>query len=246
MRSYGDTSSKLRWAVVFISFFIAGLAYLFYHFVYMPFLPHIWVWYASFIMFVPWIVYGVHELVFWLAARSKGLSYTYTLSLTYLLIVMAFVLYGALSLTLYQLFGIDLRTLLPIIFLPALAVRITRPVSDEIEAEVHLAALLTTFCLTMVFVLWFESLGGVKTAFVEKPLVHEFTMIHGIFGVALYGLFVCLTESLPLKIDGFAFDGYEIFQSKNIALIAIDVLVLFVCLYSLIFRGYLEWFMTPI
>ena len=244
--TYPITSSWYQWMIIVTSFFLAGLAFLYYHYIFMPDLSYLWTWYGAPIMIVPvWIIYGTHELAFYLYTKYHGISYYYTISVPYLLFVVICIVYGSLSLTLYRLFGFDARLIVPTIFLPALAVRVAG-YRQASEAEAHLLALLSSFIVTMVFVLWIESLGGVDVVFSRILTERRAFIPHGAYGIALYGLLVCLTESIPLKVDGFAFDGYELFKSGNLGMIVTDTIIMFVTFYVLVFCGYLEWFMNPL
>lgn len=232
--------------IVTFSFLLAGLAFLFYHYVYMPNLMYIWTWYGFPIMFIPiWFIYGIHELTFYVISKLKGIRYEYVFDPVYALIVMIALFYGSLSLFLYMITGIDFRIVFPIIFIPALAVRILgyRNVSDVEEA--YFWSLATTFFVTMLFVAWFEfGMGGFSVATAKITYGQGF-WVHGVYSIALYGLFVCMVEALPIKIGNFAFDGYEAMKLGLIQKVVV-VIILAVSFYLLVYGGYLSFIMMPL
>lgn len=241
-------SNKYVQAVVIVfSFMLAGLAFLFYHYVYMPYLMDVWTWYGFPIMFIPiWFIYGIHELVFYAVTKVKGISYEYVFDPTYALIVMVAVFYGSLSLFLYKITALDLRLVFPVIFIPALAVRILDYRSVRDVDEPYFWSLFITFVITMIFVGWFEFvMGGFSVATASRLSYEQGFWVHGVYSIALYGLFVCLVESLPLKIGDFSFDGYEAMKG-NLIQKAIVLSILVVSFYLLFLGGYLEFIMLPL
>jgi len=233
--------------IVVFSFMLAGFAFLYYHYVYMPYLMEVWTWYGFPIMFIPiWFIYGIHEITFYVFSRLKGIRYEYTISPLYALIVMIAVFYGSFTLFLYSILGIDFRLVFPVIFVPALAVRILnyRQVEGDID-DAYFWSLTVTFIVTMAFVAWFElGMGGFSIATAEVTYEQGF-WVHGVYSIALYGLFVCLVEALPIKIGNFAFDGYEAMKG-NIIQKTVTMVILFLSFYLLFFGGYLEFILLPL
>jgi len=205
----------------------------------------IWTWYGFPIMFIPiWFIYGIHEVVFYIVSRLKGIRYVYTFEPTYALIVMIALFYGSLSLFLYKMTGLDFRIVFPVIFVPALAVRILnyRQVEGEID-DAYFWSLFVTFIVTMLFVAWFEfGMGGFSVATARLTYERGF-WVHGVYSIALYGLFVCMVEALPIRIGNFAFDGYEAMKG-NIIQKTIVLCILAVSFVLLFFGGYLEFILT--
>lgn len=240
-----SNSKWYQYTLIVITFLLSGLAYLFYHYIYMPELSDIWTYYGFLIMVLPvWLVYGIHELTLYLTSKLLGVRYYYTCSYKYELFVTLMLVYGSFSLLYYKITKVDIRLLLPVIFLPALSVKISEYRNSTQVAECFLSSLLVTFFVTMVFVLWIESCGGIH--YIQTLTGSVRKMYDTLYTISLYGLFVCISESLPLKIGELKFDGYEIFRSKNYIFILLDVLVLVISLYFLMFRGYLQYFILPL
>ena len=232
--------------VITFSFLMAGLAFLYYHYVYMPYLMKVWTWYGFPIMFIPiWFIYGIHEITFYIVAKSKGIDYEYTLDPLYALIVMIVLFYGSFSLFLYMVTGLDFRIVFPVIFVPALAVRILSYRNIHDVDDPYFYSLLVTFLVTMLFVMWFEfGMGGFSVATARLTYGQGF-WVHGVYSIALYGLFVCMVEALPIKIGNFAFDGYEAMRDGLIQK-AVVMIILAVSFYLLVYGGYLEFILMPL
>ena len=231
--------------VIFVySFLLSGLAFLFFHYVYMPQHSNIWDYYGFVIMFVPpWLIYGIHELVFYLYSKMEGIKYYLVPSIGYELAVMICIFYGSFSLMLYKVAHIDARFLFPVIFLPTFTVRVL-DYRQKAVGEASLAALLAMFIVTMIFVVWIQSLGGIPA--IERMTDGMRDFGDTLFTIALYGLFVTMTEALPLRFGNmFAFDGYEAFKLGTVQAIIVTA-ILFTCFSILMFGGYLQYFMSPV
>ena len=249
-RYYGEItwSNRIVQAVIVVfSFLLAGLAFLFYHYVYMPYLMDIWTWYGFPIMFVPvWFIYGIHELVFYAVTKIKGIRYEYVFDPFYALVVMVALFYGSFSLFLYKMTGLDFRLVFPVIFVPSLAVRILSYRNVHDVDDPYFWALTVTFIVTMIFVMWFEfMMGGFSVATSARLTYEQGFWVHGVYSIALYGLFVCLIESLPIRIGNFAFDGYEAMKG-NIVQKVVVLVILLISFYLLFFGGYLEFILLPL
>ena len=226
------------------SFLLSGLAYLFFHYVYMPEYADIWTFYGFVIMVVPpWLIYGTHELVFYLYSKLYGLKYYYECNMQYALFVMICIVYSSFSLMLYKITHIDIRLVLPVVFIPTLMIRVMN-YHQKVVSEASLSALLAMFVVTMLFVVWIYSLGGISS--IRAMTGHTRDFGDTLFTIALYGLFVTLTEALPLRIGNFfAFDGYEAFKLGLVGSL-IDTIILVTCSAVLIYGGFLSYFMSSI
>lgn len=243
-----DWSNPIVQAVIVVfSFLLAGLAFIFYHYVYMPYLMDVWTWYGFPIMFIPiWFIYGIHEIVFYAVTKAKGISYEYVFDPFYALIVMIAVFYGSFSLFLYKITGLDFRLVFPVIFVPGLAVRILSYRNVRDVDDPYFWSLFVTFIVTMAFVFWFEyMMGGFSVATAGVTYEQGF-WIHGVYSIALYGLFVCVVEALPIRIANFAFDGYEVMKHGNAVQKTIAIGILIISFYLLFFGGYLEFILLPL